>query len=283
MFVIGAHQPLAEFHTGLLAKVWALHRFDGDKIYKIWVVHDLDSMTEEGSMSIHVPSKNSLTSIPLYSQVNRKRHMLFTSEAEYLGVRRVAEVVISWLQPSSKDVKEIRGRAEALDEKFPPQSVVVAVRNTEMMLFLLEHIGVPKPDHVLYLSELLLQEKEKLKTLLGQFGIENFWEWDKEGNTRKPVTSTDLLELLIEEGRLIPKAIPLIALLRMMTGESGFLIRGMGQAEYEKKFPYLPRVRRAPIVTSFQAFQLGGVGLRPSAVLMYLLGVKFDPHCVLWK
>jgi hypothetical protein len=277
MVVLGAHQPIADFHTGLLAKVWALHRFDGDKI---WVVHDLDSMMEKGSMSIHVPTTNALTSIPLYSQVKRKMHMLFTAEAEYLGVRRVAEVVISWLQPSSKDVKEIRSRAEILDEKFPPGEVVVAVRNTEMLLFILEHLGVPKPDQVLYLSELLLEKKEELNQLLYQFGPEQFWE--RDGDTRKPTSSTNLLEL-IGEGRLIPKALPLSALLRMVVGEDGVLIRGVGQADYEKTYPDLPRVRRAPIVTSFQAFQLREVGLRPSAVVMYLLGVKFDPQCVVWK
>jgi len=281
MFVIGAHQPVAEFHTGLLAKVWALNNIFSDEDVKIWVVHDLDSMEEEGSMSIHVPTIKGLISIPLYSQVKRNMHKLFITKCEYLGVKRVTEVVISWLQPSSRLVKEIRSRAEILDEKFPPGEVVVAVRNTEMLLFLLEHLGVPKPDQVLYLSELLLEKKEELKQLLYQFGPEQFWE--RDGDTRKPLSSsTNLLEL-VEEGRLIPKAVPLSALLRLMVGREGVLIRGMGQADYEKNHPDLPPVRKAPVVTSFQAFQLREVGVRPSALVMYLLGVKFDPHCVVWK
>jgi hypothetical protein len=277
MVVLGAHQPIADFHTGLLAKVWALHHFDGDKI---WVVHNLDIMAKEGSMSIHVPTTKALTSIPLYSQVKRNMHKLFITKCEYLGVKRVTEAVISWLQPSSRAVKEIRSRAKILDEKFPPGEVVVAVRNTEMLLFLLEHLGVPKPDQVLYLSELLLEKKEELNHLLYRFGPEQFWE--RDGDTRKPTSSTNLLEL-IEEGRLIPKAVPLSVLLRLMVGREGVLIRGMGQAEYEKNCSDLPPVRKDPVVTSFQAFQLREVGVRPSALVMYLLGVKFDPQCVVWK
>jgi hypothetical protein len=279
MFVIGAHQPVLNFHTGLIAKIWAMNTFPGYQ--SVWVVHDLDTLEEDGAINIKVPTKNGVLSLPLYSRVDRNK--LFTTTAQYVGVKKVADVLVSWLEPSSRTVKQIRERADELDSRFTPGEVVIGIWNTELLLYTLEFLGVPKPQQIFYLSHLLSSPEVKVKTklLVDRFGPQGFWEW--EGDTRKPLSSsTNLLEL-VEEERLIPKAIPLSALFRLIVGREGVVIRGMGQAEYEKNCSDLPPVRKAPVVTSFQAFQLREVGVRPSALVMYLLGVKFDPHCVVWK
>jgi len=47
---VGGHQPVLDFHTGLIAKIWMIGEKDG-----VIIFHDLDTLEERGSMSFRIP------------------------------------------------------------------------------------------------------------------------------------------------------------------------------------------------------------------------------------
>ena len=62
---LAGHQAVLDVHTGLLAKI----ALTGNGV---WVVHDLDTMEERGTVTIQVPTEKGTTTVPLYKGVDKK-------------------------------------------------------------------------------------------------------------------------------------------------------------------------------------------------------------------
>jgi hypothetical protein len=279
--IVGGHQPVAEFHTGLIAKVFVLNQWIGKRV---WIVHDLDSLEERGAVSITIPTKHGhVKHVPIFKVEDRSR--LFTSEGIFLGIEKVVENIISWLEPPKRKIKEIRERKERFEKIFKPGiKCKIGKFNTEITQFLIEEISEGKisfPRDTIYLSEFLetTEGMEIMKEAIETFSPPKdfFWLW--EDNTRKK------LEEFASNLKLIPKALPLAFMFRKLAGKNGVLVRGFGQKNYEEsETPYkdlLPEVRTKVTVSSVQT--LPNINLRPSLLLMYLLEIPFDPSKIIFK
>ncbi|OGM27998.1 hypothetical protein A3D00_04620 [Candidatus Woesebacteria bacterium RIFCSPHIGHO2_02_FULL_38_9] len=293
---LAGHQAVLDVHTGLLAKI----ALTGNGV---WVVHDLDTMEERGTVTIQVPTEKGTTTVPLYKGVDKNK--LSATSAEYIGVRgaKVDERLTSFLKPLGAFNKifldGMRRRAEALDRSFPPGRVVVAERNTELLEHMLPDLGLQSPQF-LYLSGLLAQDRVKgilAESLERQFKANEFWAWNDDGK-RGNVRDANHAAELLDHGRLIPKAIALSNLFHRIAQESDLgIVGGLGQGRYERgavsRGISLPSVREKSIVTShlgLRTDQLNNDGalpqaaknwslqanFRPSATVMYLLGLPFD-------
>lgn len=298
--MLGGHQPVLDFHTGLLAKI---------NLSKVWIVHDLDSLAENGSTAVSTPTQQGkVIQTNLYRGIERAN--LFLTSAEYLGIENagLSDKLISFLKPlgliNRRRIKEIKERASLLDSKFPPGVVNVAQRNTQLLQFVLPDLGITGEKSFLYLSEILCEEN--IKVLLSEIlnegvGGENFWAW--ENYQRRSIRDVELSSLL-EQGRLIPKAITLSLLFHKIAEKKGWgIVGGLGQESYEAKaklngtvFPDIKRVTVTSLQGLTENFLTNANGesyvvlqslkekkYRPSAIIMWLLGIKFNPDNIVYS
>jgi len=291
---LASHQPVLDFHTGLLAKV---------AYADTWIVHDLDTLNEKGSLSIQMPTGNGTKTIPLYKKAENDK--LFVTQVEYKGVveAKLVDQLISLLKPSGyvnrPFLERLRARASELDDRFPPGGVIPAQRNTELLNYMLKDLGLKTPKFI-YLSEILSYSrvKEILIKSLDQFNSNDFWSWEDNGN-RAEVRNLNHAIQLLQNGRLIPKAVPISYLFHSMAEEVGVgVIGGVGQNNYESIAKAggidLPSVINRLTVTSRQGLRAEEIptngalpvqvlkewsipeNYRPSALVMWLLGIQFD-------
>jgi hypothetical protein len=284
--IVGGHQPVAEFHSGLIAKVFALNQWIGKRV---WIVHDLDSLEEEGAISIKIPTKQGhVKHVPIFKVEDRSK--LFTFEGTFLGIGKVVENIISWLEPSKWKIKKIREKKERFEKIFKPGTQCkIGKFNTEIHQFLIEEIFERKisfPRDTICLSDFLqtTEGMELMKETIETFSPPKdfFWLW--EDNTRKKILEELKLKENVSNLKLIPKALALSFIFRKLAGENGVLIRGLGQKKYESETPYkdlLPKVRIEMTVSSVQT--LPNINLRPSLLLMYLLDIQFDPSKIIFE
>ena len=291
------HQPVLDFHTGILAKLWAVAAVGG-----VFLVHDLDTLREKGSDNLQVPkprggdckvirliqekpSRDKCFTVgpvtvayprrleeALVSLANgkvkgefRRRALYFTDEFEGLEFTNVCELnlaILEWVLPF-------------LEMDFPPTVKLSAWLEGREWSLVLEHFLEYYPDYADALSELGIEYRRL-----------PLWGWDRQNKERFQVTSLEEAYSLLREGRLIPKGRELVWLIR---GELGYpMIRGLGGESYEAPLEKMAQKlgkRLAPTVTitSRQGVPSKWRGVvrdpyfRPSALLLWLMEGYFDP------
>lgn len=300
---IGGHQPILDFYTGVIAKVWMIWKKNG-----IIVFHDLDTLEERGSISLKIPMINQkdfkyfslLETIPL-------KKKLFT-----IGPVKVKKKIGKELSTAlmtlaggkipGHHLEDIKERAIKLQNAFGGREFrTIAHLNRDLLWFILPRLGIwVRPSWML--SELLLKNgmwKKGLKQtveIMHKLSPENppFWRWEKENFQRYPLTSWKEIKELLQQGKLIPKALAFSCLLRCV-GSKG-IVRGPGQERYEanflKKLHYLnPKLPSIITVISQQGVppiwsEKAPDGFRPSALLLWLMGGQFEPkevHIKSWR
>lgn len=302
MTVVMHHQPVLNFHTGLVAKVAEASRRGG-----VFLIHDLDTLKESGSDLLRVPKPRGpgLGSIRLVEK-RLPRKLLFTAGPVMIeGVEQIDHAVTSLADGKiSGDFPE---RVEEFMTCFPNGSHFgsIAELNLRILECVLPKIGVVMP-RVERLSRWLgkavwkeaslrfLDYYEDFELLWQKRGAGRgkmpFWRWDSPNHRRHQVDSLDEARGLATEGLLIPKAIPLVWIVRVELGCP--MIRGAGGAEYERPLEEVAgklkkRIAPTTTVTSQQGVPekwkpaVRDKNFRPSALLLWLLGGEFEHHRII--
>ena len=283
------HQPVTDFHTGLLAKVAKVRVLNG-----LWLCHDLDTLEEQGAVSIKVPTKRGdIVTVRLLDTDVAKENLFCSgpvrvTSCSWSGVYDRLVALINGRLPKPVYKEGIRGRVELLQKRFPQgmefESVVDF--NDDLLSFLLPRIGVTPPRWV-RLSTLVADQEWmetflRAATLLGN-PSERFWWWCRETSTRREPKAAEMVNLCpcTLAGCLIPRAETLAVSMRMR----GPVIRGIGQEEYEAAISVaLPG--DAITITSNQGLppvwrSFAPSDFRPSALLLWLIGGLFDPETII--
>lgn len=274
---MGGHQPITNLHTGLIAKVAKLSELDG-----VYMIHDLDTLAEPGALVIRLPTRVGAPEQGFRIVVERPdtRHLFIRGPVTLTDLSRLEQSLITLAnrtipKPFLREI--VKERIERLCTAFPSgkEFSSVTALNIDLMSWVLPRLGVAVQRTIL-LSELLNMEtsKEALGQVVREVGVEGFWLWERESSTRIALPSLSGVDELIGRGALIPQAIALGKLTRLL-GYS--VIRGTGQARYENGFSGADDMT----VTSCQGVPplwaaLVSPGFRPSALLLYLMGGQFD-------
>ncbi|MBU1111079.1 hypothetical protein KKB83_05700 [Patescibacteria group bacterium] len=301
---IAGHQPVLDFHTGLLAKLWVVSRRDGFPPTRgTLLLHDLDTLQERGSRTIQIPNPRGQNTKGIRLVRGRiQPDQLFTAGPVVCGDWDDVRRALVTLADGEKGLYKLSDRRiRALRRAFPPSRKFkdVAELNIALLRFILPRIGIPVP-RIVRLSDLLGQRnwQRNILTVLkdlnswgnairradGRVSSIPFWAWDKQEQKRLPVGSVSQALILAQRGQLIPQAAPLVYIVRCRLKRP--MVRGTGGAKYEKPLERAARqqrwrIARAVTITSTQgcpAAWLSPKGFRPSALLLWLMGGNFDPR-----
>lgn len=284
---LAGHQPVLDFHTGLVAKAYETQRRGGTFLF-----HDLDTMEEDGAFRVGIPNPaGGINRVPLLNITNGSRKQIFSFGAAPV-MPNVGELlrqaVKTWAngrlpKPLLDEVSQrIKSFAEALEGMERRGAALPTVVTRFVLWHVIPRLGFCAP-RILFFSDLLREEgewKRKVESAWDRFGRDEFWALN--GGTRHPVEVGVDVTHLIADGKLIPKA---VALAYMLRGGDYAIIRGTGQARYEgERSEVLPEAE-CITVTSHQGVPpawraLAPEGFRPSALLLWLLGGQFDPELV---
>jgi len=284
----GGHQPIIDFHTGLLAKFYVVIVEKRGR----FIFQDLDTLEEKGAVGFTIPFKKGNGKVVKIVEIAKKqRKMLFA--AGPVKVAQYHDILMPLLRSLADgniqkgDLQAVAGRVEELISVVEPgrEFASVAELATVICNFIFPDIGLPKTEFA-FLSEVIWTEW--LDTLSEATEIYDFnYFWIKQNGTRtRPQDDKEVKEALLQK-KLIPKAAPLAYCVR----RNGYsLVNGTGQEKYEKADGYvalLLQKTKSEVATSQQGLppkwkELVGVdNFRPSALLLWLLGGRFDPQQII--
>lgn len=305
MKVISGHQPIADFHTGLIAKVWATGK------RRVFFLHDLDALAEKGSKGIRVPKPRGRNTdlVRLIAPKLDKRQLFTAGPVQICGLGLLGERLITLADGKVRGFKsEFKNRLEEFATYFPEGTRFesVAELNVSILRFVLPRIGVAIP-RLEMLSDWMNTSEWKVAALglldclsdflrvYSQVGGRNcdqlpFWGWDVLEQNRFRISSAGEARELAANGWLIPKAPALIWILRVGLGLK--MIRGLGGANYEKSIERAAselgrKIASTRTISSRQGVPEPWQGLvrdtnfRPSALLLWLMGGEFVPPSAL--
>jgi len=297
---IGGHQPILDFHTGVIAKIWTIWKKNG-----IIVFHDLDTLEEKGSISLKIPiNQKDFKHFSLLETIPSKKK-LFTIGPVKVKKEFREELLAFLISLAAGEIprhhlEDVKERIIKLQSIFGGREFrTIAHLNRDLLWFILPRLGVwVRPSWML--SELLLKNERwkrglrQTVALMKKFSPKSppFWRWDKENFQRHPITNWKEAEKLLLKGELIPRRLALSCLLRCV-GAKG-VVRGPGQERYETEFLkrlhyYLgPKFPSVITVASQQGVppiwrKKSPETFRPSALLLWLMGGQFEPRGVYIK
>jgi hypothetical protein len=281
---VSGHQPIANFHTGLIAKIYETTKRKGT-----FLVHDLDTLEERGACTIIIPtSHGKLSPFRICSAVSKNKLFIYgpVTCTNLSGLTEPIKSLANGRLPKPM-LEEIGLRLEYLNKVFPVDRRFKSVTqlNMDLLNLVTSRIGIVMPS-ILYLSEVL--RETSWQAIISQyiqektFTYRNFWV-KTDNEERRPALPTDPLEGLVEQGELIPKAATLGFLLIKMGIHT---IRGIGQERYERESGLVHNDTEAVTITSDQSVpsiwkEFVPKDFRPSALLLWLLGGQFDPKAVI--
>lgn len=272
------HQPVLNWHTGLLTKLVRSQQLGADFFF-----HNLDLLEEKGAMSVALPvNPGTVKQVRLVAGIDKKKtfaHGRIAVSDTYIHELGSGIDTLAGGRLPKVLVEQARSRISLLTELLPPGTVVnsVATLSQTLMGLALQGLGLGMPN-VLLLSEMLVTPawQRVVEEAVQVFGADQFWELDSEGGRQQACAG--LLALALTQGRLVPKALPLLWCQRRL-GYS--LVAGLGQAKYEAVSPVAMPETRTVYVSSKQGLPdewqgRAPEGFRPSALLLWLLGGQYD-------
>jgi hypothetical protein len=289
---VGGHQPLLDFHTGIIAKVWMIGEKDG-----VIIFHDLDTLEEKGSVSFKIPiNQRNFKDFSLLETIPPRKKLFLVGPVK---VKRdfgkelfTIFTTLASGEISKHHLEDVKERILKFQNTFGGREFrTIAHLNRDILWFILPRLGVWVAPSLM-LSELLETEEgqsslEETIKLMRELSPKNppFWGWNKEKFERYPITNWDEVEKLLSKKKLIPKKLALSCFLRCLKVKG--IIRGPGQARYEAGFLENFRNLTFPLPPAITLTSYQGVppiwrekvpnDFRPSALLLWLMGGQFDP------
>lgn len=281
---VSGHQPLLDFHTGLLAKVYVVTVEKRGR----FILQDFDTLEEKGAIGIAIPTKEgSKKNLKMVELEKKQRKNLFS-----VGPIKVAQYqsyLLPWLRSlaerniSKEILRDVSVRVEELTSVIAPGKEFKNTTDLAINVynFVFPKIGLPEVKFELASRLLWTEWYESLLEAVELYNFNNFWI--QENGIRLRPSSKKEVMVALDQRKLLPKAAPLAFCVR----RSNFsLVNGLGQEKYEKADVYISRllkVTRSEVATSRQGLppewkKLAGLdNFRPSALLLWLLGGNFNP------